>query len=57
MCKILLSDWLKSKKFRKSQAKSVVFFARPEGRVGGQEKEKYCARSAKFFSIELFYWA
>ena len=54
MCKILLSDWLKSKKVGKSQAKSGVFFARPEGRVGGQEKEKYCARSAKNFQLNYF---
>ena len=54
MCKILLSDWLKSKKFCKSQAKSVVFFARPEGRVGGQEKKSIARAAQNFFQLNYF---
>jgi hypothetical protein len=55
MCKILHSDWLKSKKFDKSEAKSDFFFARPEGRVGGHEKKEKIARAArKFFQLNYF---
>ena len=54
MCKILLSDWLKSKKVGKSQAKSGVFL---RGLRGGWavKKKKSIARAAQnFFQLNYF---